>query len=399
MKKLFIDTGILFIFLISVATITFAADVTIPHTFQANTTAVAAEVNDNFSAVREALNDNNDRVSTLEEGINVKINEIHENVSNINNRISTIEEAIDDHKDRIIAIENNTPLPVVPIAQKLVVAVSGGDATSVSEAIDKLLGQGAFVGDGPLTPPPSINTPWHIDVQAGVFNEAGTSGSGGEIYVPDWVMVKGQGPYTSKLIVVNRINLAGTERVLDSLSISATGVSTVIDMAYAVSSFVRNCRIWADHPGKVINMAFSENCEIKDNFIKILPGSTSATGIYIAGVAQGFITENIIDLKGSPIGCYGVYDGGVGLDSEGGAYVLRNTIFYEYGSPNTSKGIAVAKGSWKYGGKISFNTFNFGLRGADITCSVPGCSIANPPEGPSGEFNHSSDTGQLPPFN
>jgi hypothetical protein len=43
-----------------------ASDVTIPNTFQSGTTAVAAEVNANFSAVETSVDDNNSRIAALE---------------------------------------------------------------------------------------------------------------------------------------------------------------------------------------------------------------------------------------------------------------------------------------------------------------------------------------------
>ncbi len=43
-----------------------AGEVNLPHTFQPNTKAKAGEVNANFNAVRDAVNDNNSRISNLE---------------------------------------------------------------------------------------------------------------------------------------------------------------------------------------------------------------------------------------------------------------------------------------------------------------------------------------------
>jgi len=45
-----------------------ASSVTIPNSFTAGTAAVAAEVNDNFNAVKAAVDDNNSRLNTLETG-------------------------------------------------------------------------------------------------------------------------------------------------------------------------------------------------------------------------------------------------------------------------------------------------------------------------------------------
>jgi len=45
---------------------TWASDVSIPNTFTADTTAVASEVNDNFTAVETAINDNDQRITNIE---------------------------------------------------------------------------------------------------------------------------------------------------------------------------------------------------------------------------------------------------------------------------------------------------------------------------------------------
>ncbi len=49
-----------------VAVSALAGEVNLPHTFQPNTKAKASEVNANFNAVRDAVNDNNNRIESLE---------------------------------------------------------------------------------------------------------------------------------------------------------------------------------------------------------------------------------------------------------------------------------------------------------------------------------------------
>jgi hypothetical protein len=44
-----------------------ASELTIPHAFQSNTPALASEVNNNFSAIKSAVDDNHERISNLEE--------------------------------------------------------------------------------------------------------------------------------------------------------------------------------------------------------------------------------------------------------------------------------------------------------------------------------------------
>ena len=61
-------SGIIFGLFVSmlVAVSAFAGEVNLPHTFQPNTKAKASEVNVNFEAVRDAVNDNNSRIQSLE---------------------------------------------------------------------------------------------------------------------------------------------------------------------------------------------------------------------------------------------------------------------------------------------------------------------------------------------
>lgn len=59
--KLIVPTACL---ILSVSAYAFAGDVTIPNQFSAGSPAVAAEVNDNFSAVKTAVDDNNSKIDT-----------------------------------------------------------------------------------------------------------------------------------------------------------------------------------------------------------------------------------------------------------------------------------------------------------------------------------------------
>jgi len=59
-KVLLVCSGFLFVLVAG------ASELTVPNTFSAGTTAVASEVNDNFSAVADAVNDNDGRIAALE---------------------------------------------------------------------------------------------------------------------------------------------------------------------------------------------------------------------------------------------------------------------------------------------------------------------------------------------
>jgi hypothetical protein len=73
-----------------------ADSVTIPHAFSSGGTAVAAEVNANFSAVSSAVNDNDTRITTNSANITTNTNNISANTSDIESntgRITTLENA------------------------------------------------------------------------------------------------------------------------------------------------------------------------------------------------------------------------------------------------------------------------------------------------------------------
>jgi hypothetical protein len=76
--------------LVAASAVLTAGSVTIPHTFKANTTAKAAEVNANFSAVKSAVNDNASKISTNAGKISANENDIATNASDIANHDSRI---------------------------------------------------------------------------------------------------------------------------------------------------------------------------------------------------------------------------------------------------------------------------------------------------------------------
>ena len=84
MRKLLLILGIAFINNIQ------AADLAIPNTFTAGTTAVAAEVNANFTAVESAVDDNNTNITTNASGISTSASDIATNTANITINTSNI---------------------------------------------------------------------------------------------------------------------------------------------------------------------------------------------------------------------------------------------------------------------------------------------------------------------
>jgi hypothetical protein len=94
---------------------THAADVTIPNSFQSGATAVASEVNANFSAVETAVNDNNRRVAELES-----------TVATLLETISTLQDRIVEFEDsQVMALESFVTVDEVSDSRGPLVLLSG----------------------------------------------------------------------------------------------------------------------------------------------------------------------------------------------------------------------------------------------------------------------------------
>ncbi|HHJ64798.1 MAG TPA: hypothetical protein ENJ61_07820 [Aquifex aeolicus] len=74
----------------------FAGEVNLPYTFQPNTPARAEEVNANFNAVRDAVNDNNSRIQQLQQ-----------QVQNLQNQVQSLQNLVTQLQNRIQALENS----------------------------------------------------------------------------------------------------------------------------------------------------------------------------------------------------------------------------------------------------------------------------------------------------
>lgn len=67
-----------------------ASEVTIPHAFQSNTPALAAEVNENFNALDVAVDDNDARIATLEASLASLLNRVTSLEATVTSQASTI---------------------------------------------------------------------------------------------------------------------------------------------------------------------------------------------------------------------------------------------------------------------------------------------------------------------
>lgn len=89
MKNSLISTSVA-VLLASNSIVTFASSVTIPNTFTAGTTAVAADVNANFDAVAVGVNDNDSRITTNTNTIGTNTTAIGTNTTNITTNTADI---------------------------------------------------------------------------------------------------------------------------------------------------------------------------------------------------------------------------------------------------------------------------------------------------------------------
>lgn len=90
-----------------------AGQLTIPNTFQANTPAVAAQVNANFNAVEIAVDDNHTRITALENGAASNTTQISE----LENQVMTLQNLVADLQAQVADLE--TLVANMPSAETL----------------------------------------------------------------------------------------------------------------------------------------------------------------------------------------------------------------------------------------------------------------------------------------
>lgn len=90
-----------------------AGDLTIPNTFQANTPAVAAQVNANFNAIETAVDDNHARITVLENGATSNTTQISE----LENQVITLQNLVADLQSQVADLE--TQVANMPSAETL----------------------------------------------------------------------------------------------------------------------------------------------------------------------------------------------------------------------------------------------------------------------------------------
>ncbi len=102
----------------------FAGEVNLPYTFQPNTKAKASEVNANFNAVRDAVNDNNSRIQNLEnlvqqlqqqnqqlqqqvQQLQQQVAQFQNTIAQLLNTIAQLQTDVDNIDSRVGAIESS----------------------------------------------------------------------------------------------------------------------------------------------------------------------------------------------------------------------------------------------------------------------------------------------------
>lgn len=287
--------------------------------------------------------------------------------------------------------------------QVLTVAHAGGDTTTVSRAIDRLLGQGAFSSQGALSPAPSNSTPWVIEVKAGMFLEPGTTGGSGRIVIPDYVTVRGQGWEATKIRTSSGFNLSiGTGRGLENLLITNANYTNVINMAGSNRCIVRDIKIESVQPDPAIIMTGAQYCEVIGNHI-IGYGTGAARGIRIDSTSYCRIEDNYINishplLPSSATNSWGMLNSGTSLV---GCVIAKNTIRYNTSGSGTTASYGIGlSGTGAIAAWVSHNIFQNGVTGKDIvsvsTWAPPAWTA--PGNGEHGIGNQRSDGTQAPAF-
>ncbi|HDQ25879.1 MAG TPA: hypothetical protein ENN43_03935 [bacterium] len=277
----------------------------------------------------------------------------------------------------------------------LTVAPDGGGTTStVSRAIDMLMGTGAFALDGPLLPAPSNTTPWVIEVKGGYYHEPGTFGGAGRIVIPGYVTVRGAGYNAVKIRTSSGFQMTGTKSGMEGFTITNTNYTEVINMAACINCYVRDCLIESVQPNPAINMTNAVESEIRGNRI-IGYGSGSARGIRIGGINRCDIRDNYIDINNPALpsantGSYAISDAGSAIIN---SYITNNTIRYNTSGSGATAGYGIGLSSGG-SGRVSSNIFHLGIAPKDIvdmsTYTAP-ASTAFTPDG----VNNQGSSGAL----
>lgn len=102
---------ILAFFLILLTQSGYAGELNIPHSFTSGAKAVAAEVNDNFTAVETEVSDNHSRIAALESALTAlqqTVTQLQTNLTNADDEITSLQTEVTDLNDLIATLDSSS---------------------------------------------------------------------------------------------------------------------------------------------------------------------------------------------------------------------------------------------------------------------------------------------------
>lgn len=200
-----------------------AGDLTIPNTFQANTPAVAAHVNANFSAIETAVDDNHARIAQLEN----QVSTLEADATTANSQISQLVSQVTTLEGTVAALDNR-------IADLEAVIASMPDAATV-EFINNLAAVVALQNDAQGRPS-VVFSGVNVHVNNGTGMTTSVNGLGNLVVGYDEARTTGNDKNGSHNVVIGRRNnysqygglVAGNMNTISGAFASVTGGSANI---------------------------------------------------------------------------------------------------------------------------------------------------------------------------
>lgn len=123
------------ILLLIVSSTTYAANVSIPNTFESGTTAMASEVNGNFSAVKSAVDDNDGRIADLESTVETLL----ATIAALQDRIADMEESDVMALEDYVSVDDDSRGPLVQFSGVNLQVVNGLGETKTINGLGNLI--------------------------------------------------------------------------------------------------------------------------------------------------------------------------------------------------------------------------------------------------------------------
>lgn len=241
-------------FLVLMWTSAQAGQLTIPNTFQANTPAVAAQVNANFNAVETAVDDNHARITVLENGAATSTTQISE----LENQVTTLQNLVQDLQAQVADLE--TQIANLPSAETL-------------QFIDDLRAVVALQNDAQGNPTVRFSGV-NVHVNNGLGSTNTVNGLGNLIVGYDEARTSGNDKTGSHNVVIGRRHnysqygglVAGNQNTISApfASVSGGAANTASGMNSSVSGGFENIASGdsSSVSGGVANIAEGENSSV-----------------------------------------------------------------------------------------------------------------------------------------